>query len=115
MNRDRIEGQWRQLKGRVRERWGKLTDDDLDRIGGKRDQLVGTLQNMYGIAREEVERQVKEFEDGLERMDQGRQQASQSAQGQPDGEPREAEPGRPGRAPRAPRPERDARTPRRAP
>ena len=52
MNRDMLEGQWTQLKGRVRERWGKLTDDDLDRIAGKRDQLIGTIQQKYGAARD---------------------------------------------------------------
>jgi uncharacterized protein YjbJ (UPF0337 family) len=45
MNWDRIEGDWKQLKGRVREQWGRLTDDELDRIGGKREALAGSLQN----------------------------------------------------------------------
>ena len=62
MNRDQLEGDWKQLKGKVRETWGKLTDDDFDRIAGKREQLVGTLQKRYGIAKEEAERQVKQFE-----------------------------------------------------
>jgi uncharacterized protein YjbJ (UPF0337 family) len=50
MNLDRIEGNWRQFKGKVKERWGKLTDDELDVIAGKRDQLSGTLQKAYGTA-----------------------------------------------------------------
>lgn len=58
MNRDILEGQWTQLKGRVREKWGKLTDDDLDNIRGKSEQLVGRIQERYGMAREEAEREV---------------------------------------------------------
>lgn len=62
MNQDRIEGNWKQLKGKVREQWGKLTDDEVDQIAGKRDQLVGRIQESYGIARDEAERQVAEWE-----------------------------------------------------
>jgi uncharacterized protein YjbJ (UPF0337 family) len=62
MNRDRIEGNWKQLKGKVREQWGKLTDDEIDQIAGKRDQLVGRIQESYGIARDEAERQVADWE-----------------------------------------------------
>lgn len=62
MNKDIFEGQWTTLKGEVRERWGKLTDDDLDQIAGKRDQLLGTLQKRYGYARDEAERELKEWE-----------------------------------------------------
>lgn len=51
-------------RGKLRERWGKLTDDDLDGIEGKRDQLIGLLQKVYGQAREEIERQVSHFEKG---------------------------------------------------
>ncbi|GAB1582847.1 CsbD family protein [Phyllobacterium phragmitis] len=58
MNWDQIAGQWRQVKGKVREQWGDLTDDDLERIAGNRDQLVGRLQERYGLAREEAKRQV---------------------------------------------------------
>jgi uncharacterized protein YjbJ (UPF0337 family) len=61
-----LEGQWTELKGKVRERWGKLTDDDLDRIAGKRGQLIGTIQQKYGEAREKAERQVSDFEAKLE-------------------------------------------------
>jgi uncharacterized protein YjbJ (UPF0337 family) len=57
-----MEGNWKQLKGKIKERWGKLTDDDLDVIGGQRDQLVGRIQERYGIAREEAERQLNDFE-----------------------------------------------------
>ena len=63
MNWDRIEGNWMEFKGKLKERWGKLTDDDLDVIAGKRDQLIGTLQQRYGSARDSLEREVKEFEE----------------------------------------------------
>jgi len=62
MNWDRVQGNWLQFKGKVKEKWGKLTDDDLDRIAGKRDQLVGKLQEKYGIARDEADRQLQEWE-----------------------------------------------------
>ena len=61
MNWDQIAGEWKNMKGRIREQWGELTDDDMDRIGGKKDQLVGTIQSKYGLAKEETERQVDEF------------------------------------------------------
>ena len=62
MNEDQLKGDWKQLKGRVKEQWGKLTDDDLTQLNGQRDQLVGKLQEKYGIAKEEAQKQVKEFE-----------------------------------------------------
>ncbi len=62
MNWDRVEGNWKQLKGKIKEQWGKLTDDDLDVIAGKRDQLVGRIQNSYGCERDESERQGKDME-----------------------------------------------------
>ena len=61
MNEDTLKGQWSQLKGKVREKWGKLTADDLDVIQGRAEQLIGRVQERYGIARGEAERQVKEF------------------------------------------------------
>jgi uncharacterized protein YjbJ (UPF0337 family) len=61
MNWDQIEGKWKQLKGTVREKWGKLTDDDIDVIAGKRDALIGRLQVRYGISKEEAERQTEEW------------------------------------------------------
>ena len=63
MNKDQIHGNWKEIKGKVRETWGKLTDDDFDRIEGRRDQLIGAVQKRYGIAKEEAEKQVKQFED----------------------------------------------------
>ncbi|MEO6445284.1 MAG: CsbD family protein [Gemmatimonadaceae bacterium] len=61
MNQNTLEGNWTQLKGKVKEQWGKLTDDDLDVVAGKRDQLVGRLQERYGKAQDEVEREVDDF------------------------------------------------------
>jgi uncharacterized protein YjbJ (UPF0337 family) len=62
MNWDTMKGQWRELKGKVRERWGQFTDDDLERIEGKRDQLLGRLQQRYGYTKEEAEHEIKDFE-----------------------------------------------------
>jgi uncharacterized protein YjbJ (UPF0337 family) len=61
MNRDRIEGNWKQLKGKIKQQWGRLTDDDLDVIDGKRDELAGRVQKAYGVTREEAEKQVTEW------------------------------------------------------
>jgi len=61
MNEDTLTGQWNQLKGKVREKWGNLTNDDLDVIKGRSEQLVGRIQERYGIERAEAERQVKEW------------------------------------------------------
>jgi uncharacterized protein YjbJ (UPF0337 family) len=63
MNWDTIEGNWKQFKGHVKEKWGKLTDDHLDTIAGKRDQLTGKLQEMYGITKDQAEQQIKAFEE----------------------------------------------------
>ena len=65
MNWDQIQGNWKQMTGKVREQWGKLTDDELAKIAGQRDQLIGTIQKRYGIAKEEAELQVKRFEETL--------------------------------------------------
>ena len=62
MNQDRLSGNWKKFKGSVKEKWGKLTDDDLTRIDGQRDQLVGAIQERYGLAKEEAQKQVDEFE-----------------------------------------------------
>lgn len=61
MNKEQAEGGWKQLKGKVKEKWGNLTDDDLMAIEGSRDQLAGRIQQRYGIAQEEAEKQVREF------------------------------------------------------
>ena len=62
MNNDRLRGQLKQFKGKLKERWGRLTDDDIDVIAGRRDQLLGRIQERHGIAKEEADRQVKDFE-----------------------------------------------------
>lgn len=62
MNWDRIEGNWVEFKGKVQEQWGELTNDDLDQIRGKRDQLAGKIQQRYGIEKDKVEEQLKEWE-----------------------------------------------------
>ena len=61
MNWDQIEGKWKQMKGSVKQKWGKLTDDDLDVIAGKQDQLAGRIQERYGITKEEAAKQVREW------------------------------------------------------
>ena len=61
MNWDTIKGQWKQVQGKVKEKWGQLTDDDLDTISGKKDQLVGKLQERYGYARDRAEKEADDF------------------------------------------------------
>lgn len=63
MNKDTVEGNWLQFKGKVKEQWGKLTDDDLDVIAGKRDQLLGRIQERHGITREEADAQVNAWQE----------------------------------------------------
>lgn len=63
MNEDRIQGKWKQLKGKLKAKWGRLTDDDLDVAGGNSEYLAGKLQERYGIARDEAEKQVRDFSD----------------------------------------------------
>jgi uncharacterized protein YjbJ (UPF0337 family) len=65
MNWDRIEGNWKQFKGQARQQWGKLTDDELDLVEGRREELVGRIQEKYGIARDEADRQVRDWEGRL--------------------------------------------------
>ncbi len=62
MNWDRIEGNWKQIKGLAKEKWGKLTDDDVDVVAGRRDQLAGKIQERYGLAKADAERQVAEWQ-----------------------------------------------------
>ncbi|HZX91853.1 MAG TPA: CsbD family protein [Rudaea sp.] len=65
MNEDRIKGQWKQLAGKLKEKWGKLTDNDLQRVDGSSEYLAGRLQERYGIARDEAKKQISEFEKSL--------------------------------------------------
>lgn len=62
MNWDRIEGSWKQFKGNARQQWGRLTDDQLDVILGKRDQLAGRIQESYGISKDEAKRRLAEWQ-----------------------------------------------------
>ena len=61
MNWDQLEGKWKQIKGSAREQWGKFSDDDLDKIAGKRDQLVGKIQEHYGVAKQAAEKQADDW------------------------------------------------------
>jgi len=61
MNENILEGKWKQLRGSIRERWGELTDDELDQIAGKRDKLAGLLQERYGYTQMEVDKQIDDF------------------------------------------------------
>ena len=62
MNWDQIKGNWKQAAGKAQEQWGKLTNDDLDVVAGRRDQLAGKIQERYGIAKDEAEKQLAEWE-----------------------------------------------------
>jgi uncharacterized protein YjbJ (UPF0337 family) len=61
MNWDELEGKWKQVRGLVKEKWGKLTDDDLDVMTGKKEQLIGKVQERYGITKEEAQRQIEDW------------------------------------------------------
>jgi uncharacterized protein YjbJ (UPF0337 family) len=62
MNWDITAGNWKSFKGKVKEQWGKLTDGDLTRIEGRRDELLGIVQQRYGVAKDEAERQIRDWE-----------------------------------------------------
>lgn len=66
MNEDRIKGKWKQLTGKIKTQWGRLTDDDLTYAEGNRDYLAGRLQERYGILKDDAEAQVREFERTLD-------------------------------------------------
>ncbi|MGB1949707.1 MAG: CsbD family protein [Marinobacter sp.] len=57
MNKDTLEGNWKQLKGKVRENWGKLTDDNVEEIAGRKDNFIGKIQEKYGLKRDEAEKE----------------------------------------------------------
>jgi len=77
MNWDQLAGEWTQFKGRIKERWGQLTDDDLDVINGQRQQLVGVLQERYGIAKDIAEYEIKEFVEALQEDEDSRSGGSE--------------------------------------
>ena len=62
MNQPWLKGKWNEYKGKAKERWGELTDDDLDKVEGKRDQLVGLVQQQYGRSREQTEKELDDWE-----------------------------------------------------
>ena len=62
MNADTLKGQWHQIKGEVKNQWGKLTDSDLDQIAGQSEKLVGVIQERYGYARDRAEQEVRNFQ-----------------------------------------------------
>lgn len=66
MNWDQLEGKWKQMKGQLHEKWGKLTDDDIEQIAGRRTQFIGRVQERYGIAHEEATRRVDEYVKALQ-------------------------------------------------
>jgi uncharacterized protein YjbJ (UPF0337 family) len=68
MNWDQIEGKWNEMTGGVKEYWGKLTDDEITTIGGKRDRLAGVIQKKYGLAKEAAEDQIAKFEASLDEL-----------------------------------------------
>jgi len=72
MNWDQIEGKWKQYKGQAKVKWGKLTDDDLTAISGNRDQLIGKVQEYYGVTKENAQAQVDEFIQSLPPEEQAR-------------------------------------------
>ena len=76
MNWDQLEGKWMQLKGKVKARWGELTDNDIDTIHGRREELVGLLQQRYGIAKEEAEKQIGLWATSVEETLEGREPGS---------------------------------------
>jgi uncharacterized protein YjbJ (UPF0337 family) len=69
MNRDVLEGQWKQVKGKVKQQWGRLTDDELDMINGRYDELAGLIQERYGYSRDEAVNELDMFLNNMDRRD----------------------------------------------
>lgn len=65
MNWDQVAGRWKEFKGKAKEQWGELTDDELDKVEGKRDQMVGLIQRKYGYAKDQAEREVDSWSNGI--------------------------------------------------
>ena len=72
MNWDTIEGNWNQFKGKAKEQWGKLTDNQLDVIAGKRDRLMGNIQEAYGITKDQSEKQLAEWQARMKSIGDGK-------------------------------------------
>ena len=79
MNLDTVEGNWKQMKGTVREQWGKLTDNDLEQIAGKKDQLIGRIQERYGITRDAAQQQADQWAQTLQMEEHQNAGKAQSA------------------------------------
>ena len=80
MNKDVLEGKWLEMKGKLKEQWGKLTDDDLDELQGKAEQVIGLLQQRYGYARDRAEAEYKRFSERWANEQGGRRSRAQNAQ-----------------------------------
>jgi len=91
MNWDRIEGNWKQFSGKVRQQWGKLTDDDLDVIDGRREELAGRIQEVYGISKDEAETQIERFSGSLDSGSHDQHGAKATGMGGGSTKPRENE------------------------
>jgi len=78
MNWDRVQGNWKQLKGVIQEKWGRLTDDQFAAIAGRREILAGKLQEAYGIDKDEAERQIQDLEQSIRNAANGRQRGPAS-------------------------------------
>jgi uncharacterized protein YjbJ (UPF0337 family) len=78
MNKDILQGKWREMKGRVKEQWGKLTDDDLSQIDGNSERLLGVLQQRYGYARDKAEEEYTRFTDTWSRDEADRMRAAET-------------------------------------
>ncbi len=96
MNWDQVEGKWKQVKGQVKERWGKLTDDELDIINGRREQLEGKLQTAYGRTKEQVRKEVDEFLDACDLDDTAIATAVESRMASEGGSQPQDQPPKPG-------------------
>jgi uncharacterized protein YjbJ (UPF0337 family) len=76
MNKDQLKGNWHELKGKIKEKWGKLTDDDLTQINGKKEQLLGFIQKKYGYAKEKAQDELALFEKKLSTMNSSREESN---------------------------------------
>jgi len=76
---DRIEGNWKQFAGKAKERWGKLTDDELTAINGRREQLSGKIQEHYGIIKDQAERQIADWMEAMDKAEKAEKAAKSSA------------------------------------
>lgn len=79
MNWEQVQGQWKQLKGKLKMKWGRLTDDDLDFIAGQKDVLIGKIQERYGLQKEEAQRQVEEWNTSLGKESAGETKAERES------------------------------------